>query len=67
MDQTRGINRNKPLGDQFIELLSKRYEAPGQVVGGETQYHKKAALALISLANDYYFHHQEELKQYVED
>ena len=67
MDQTRGVDRTKPLGDQMISVLWKRFEVPGIVVGGDMQYYKKAALALISLAQDYYYKHPEELKPYTED
>ncbi len=67
MDQTRGIDRTKPLADQTIEILKKRFAVDFPVLGGEDQYFKKVAMALISLCQDYYFHHPEELKPYVDD
>jgi len=67
MDQTRGMDRSKPLGDQFIAFLYQRFEVPGVVMGGDMQYYKKAAMGLMSLASDYYARHPEEAKLYVED
>lgn len=76
MDQTRGIDRSKPIGDQVIEILDKRYyaEAPEEdkglldgMIGGRFQHHKKVAMAILSLTKDYFYRHPEELKPYVED
>ena len=67
MDQTRGIDRSKPVGDKMIDFLMKRFEAPHGVVGGEVQYFKKVAMGLISLASDHYYHHPNEATPYVED
>lgn len=69
MDQTRGIDRSKPIMNQIIEVLDKRYfvEEEGAILGGRFQLHKKVAAAIISLTSDYYFKHPNELKEYVED
>ena len=76
MDQTRGIDRTKPIADQIIEILDSRYyaEAPKEdqqvldgILGGRFQHHKKVAMDILSLTSDYYHKHPEEVKPYVED
>lgn len=68
MDQTRGIDRTKPLMEQLVEVLDKRYlvEESG-ILGGRFQHHKKVAAAVISLCSDYYAKNPGEAKHYVED
>jgi hypothetical protein len=67
MDQTRGIDRSKPIGDQIIEILDKRYYIDDIVLGGRFQVHKKVAMAILSLTSDYFYNHKDELKPYVDD
>lgn len=69
MDQTRGIDRTKPLQAQIIELLDKRYyvEEEAGLLGGRFQLHKKVSAAIISMASDYFAKHPDEVKHYVED
>lgn len=67
MDQTRGVDRESPLGNQLMDFLKKRFEVPGIVLGGEDQYYKKAVMGIISIVSGYYFNHPEELKPYEED
>ena len=69
MDQTRGIDRTKPLQEQIVEVLDKRYfvEEEAGVLGGRFQLHKKVSAAIISLASDYFHKHPEEVKPYIED
>ena len=68
MDQTRGVCRTKPIADQIIEILDKRYyvEDAG-IMGGRFQLHKKVAMAVLSLTSDYYFKNPEQLKPYIDD
>lgn len=65
MDQTRGIDKDKALEDQFIEILDKRYMVEETILGGRFQLHKKVAAGLKALAMDYFYRHPEELKPYV--
>lgn len=76
MDQTRGIDRSRPIMDQIIEVLDKRYyveesedtkKSMDILLGGRHQLHKKTASAILSLTSDYFFKNQEKLKPYVED
>ena len=67
MDQTRGVDRTKPLAEQIVDILDKRYMVEETVLGGRFQLHKKVASAIVSLASDYYFHHKDEVKEYRED
>ena len=63
----RGIDNTKPLTEQFVEVLKKRFIVDAVGVGGEAQYYRKAALCLKALAEDYYAKHPEEAKEYVEE
>lgn len=53
MDQTGGIDKTKPLIDQIVQLLDKRYyvEDVG-ILGGRFQHHKKVAAGILSLIGD---------------
>jgi hypothetical protein len=51
MDGTLGVDKTKPIGDQIISLLEKRYVAP-HTIGGETHYHSKVAKAILKLVKD---------------
>lgn len=73
MDQTIGIDRTKPLATQIMEVLDKRYYIEGDedakhlmdgMLGGRFQHHKKVAMAIVSLASDYYHKHPEETREY---
>ena len=68
MDQTRGIDRTKPIGDQVIfGVLDRIYAVEYEPLGGRLQVHKKAFAAIYSLMSDHFYKHPEELKAYVED
>lgn len=68
MDQTRSIDRNKPIQEQVIQILDSRYyvEDVG-IAGGRFQLHKKVSGAIYSLMSDWFAKHPEEAKHYVED
>lgn len=57
-----------PLIDQIVTILDKRYYVEDSgTLGGRFQHHKKVASAIKSLAEDYYFRHKDELREYLED
>lgn len=67
MDQTRSIDRTKPIEQQVYNFLHQRFEVTGVVVGGEEQVYKKAALGIVSLCSDFFARNPDKLKLFVEE
>ena len=68
MDQTRSIDRTKPLQEQIIDVLDSRYFVDeAGLLGGRFQLHRKVSSAIMSLASDYYAKHPTEAKHYVDE
>lgn len=52
MDQTNGIDKSKPLIEQVMQLLKKRFALDFEPLGGENQYFKKVAAGVIALTKE---------------
>jgi len=54
MKQTNGIDKSKPIEEQLMDLLDKRYYVEDSMLGGRFQHHKKVVAAIMELTGEHF-------------